>query len=172
MIYIEKFILMLFIAIVIVFMVGNLYGYKSIISNILLLTALLIFFVLILKEFKPIKKLLLNIIRLPLSFINKLLTEENKETNKQDQTSILHDEIYKKINKKKIEPILNIIKAHQSKKFFSMALVGEWGIGKSSYLYNLKKLSFASTYKNLCNFGIDFNILYHFKRNIMSNPIL
>jgi hypothetical protein len=95
--------------------------------------------ILILKEFKLIKKPLLNIIKLPLSFINKLLTEGNKETSKQEQTLILHDEIYKKIDKKKIEPIIDIIKAHQAKEFFSMALIGKWGIGKSSYLYNLKK---------------------------------
>jgi len=139
MIYIEKFILILFITIVTIFIVENLYKYKSIIYNMLLQTALLIFLILILKEFKPIKKLLLKIIKLPLSFINKLLTEEDKEIKDQYQTSILHDEIYKKIDKKKIEPILNIINTHQSKEFFSMALVGQWGIGKSSYLYNLKK---------------------------------
>ena len=139
MIYIEKFILILFITIVTIFIVENSYEYKSIIYNMLLQTALLIFVILILKEIKPIKRLLLNILKLPLSFINRLLTDENKETNEENQTSILHDEIYKKIDTKKIEPILNIINAHQSKEFFSMALVGEWGIGKSSYLYNLKK---------------------------------
>jgi len=139
MIYIEKFILILFITILTIFIVENSYEYKSIIYNMLLQTALLIFVILILKEIKPIKRLLLNIVKLPLSFINRLLTDENKETNEENQTSILHDEIYKKIDTKKIEPILNIINAHQSKEFFSMALVGEWGIGKSSYLYNLKK---------------------------------
>jgi len=60
---------------------------------------------------------------------------KNKENNKSD---LLDDEeIF--LDTQKINPIKNIINAHQNLKFFSMALVGAWGSGKSSYLKTLQE---------------------------------
>ena len=43
------------------------------------------------------------------------------------------------LDAEKLHPLLNIIDAHREMSFFSMAIVGVWGSGKSSYLKTLKK---------------------------------
>lgn len=65
-------------------------------------------------------------------------TIDNSKNKTNSDSNLLDDEeIF--LDTKKINPIKNIINAHQNLKFFSMALIGAWGSGKSSYLKTLQE---------------------------------
>lgn len=63
--------------------------------------------------------------------------DNRKNDDKFDSKLLDDEEVF--IDSQKINPIKNIINAHQNIKFFSMALIGKWGSGKSSYLKTLQK---------------------------------
>ena len=70
-------------------------------------------------------------------FIGLLLCDYTIDSSKNNESDLLDDnEIL--LDSKKINPIKNIITVHQNTKFFSMALIGPWGSGKSSYLKTLQ----------------------------------
>ena len=67
-------------------------------------------------------------------------SKSNSITNSIKNASNLLDDLeINTIREDKITPILNIIKSQNVLKFFSLALIGKWGIGKSSYLKTLEK---------------------------------
>ena len=72
-------------------------------------------------------------------FFYKKKKKSNKpcqSENKQDDGFLDDNEIC--LESRKIKPLINIIKSHSSLSFFSMALIGKWGSGKSSYLKTLE----------------------------------
>ena len=72
-------------------------------------------------------------------FFYKKKKKSNKpcqSKNKQDDGFLDDNEIC--LEERTIEPLINIIKSHSSLSFFSMALIGKWGSGKSSYLKTLE----------------------------------
>ncbi|MDD2509387.1 MAG: P-loop NTPase fold protein [Aliarcobacter skirrowii] len=68
-----------------------------------------------------------------------LLCRGNKKNYKEDLDSeLFDDDIYEELNKNKIDGVKNIIESYKSNRFFSLALIGVWGSGKSSFLHALK----------------------------------
>ena len=60
--------------------------------------------------------------------------------DKNKSSAILSPDIeFKNYDKNKIVGVKNIINSHNDNTFFSLALVGDWGSGKSSFLKKLKK---------------------------------
>ncbi len=71
-------------------------------------------------------------------FISYILCPNWYDKNK--SSAILSPDIeFKNYDKNKIVGVKNIINSHNDNTFFSLALVGDWGSGKSSFLKKLKK---------------------------------
>ncbi|MCG3714014.1 KAP family NTPase [Aliarcobacter butzleri] len=67
--------------------------------------------------------------------------EKDYETiEKKDEFLLLDDDIYKELKKEEVVVVKNIIKSYSNNSFFSLAIIGPWGSGKSSFLWNLKEL--------------------------------
>ncbi|WP_418180580.1 P-loop NTPase fold protein [Aliarcobacter lanthieri] len=85
----------------------------------------------------------LTLISLFLTFIILyFLYEEKKDyetKEKKDNFLLLDDNIYKKLKEEEVSAVKNIIEAYSNNIFFSLAIIGPWGIGKSSFLFNLKE---------------------------------
>ena len=52
---------------------------------------------------------------------------------------LLDDDVYKNLNTNQTDGVKNIIENYKSDNFFSLALIGAWGSGKSSFLWNLQQ---------------------------------
>jgi Cdc6-like AAA superfamily ATPase len=52
---------------------------------------------------------------------------------------LLDDDVYKNLNTSKTDGVKNIIENYKSDNFFSLSLIGAWGSGKSSFLWNLQQ---------------------------------
>ncbi|MCT7633759.1 KAP family NTPase [Aliarcobacter butzleri] len=66
--------------------------------------------------------------------------EKDYETiKKKDEPLLLDDDIYKELKKEEVVIVKNIIETYSNNSFFSLAIIGPWGIGKSSFLFNLKE---------------------------------
>ena len=59
--------------------------------------------------------------------------------NKIEENMLLDDDVYKNLNTNKTDGVKNIIENYKSDNFFSLALIGAWGSGKSSFLWNLQQ---------------------------------
>jgi len=82
-------------------------------------------------------------------------------------SNLLDDLEINTIREDKITPILNIIKSQDILKFFSLALIGKWGIGKSSYLKTLQKElenNYEVIYINVWELENSINIINELKK--------
>ena len=59
--------------------------------------------------------------------------------NKIEENMLLDDDVYKNLNTNQTDGVKNIIENYKSDNFFSLALIGAWGSGKSSFLWNLQQ---------------------------------
>lgn len=59
--------------------------------------------------------------------------------NKIEENMLLDDDVYKNLNTNQTNGVKNIIENYKSDNFFSLALIGAWGSGKSSFLWNLQQ---------------------------------
>lgn len=59
--------------------------------------------------------------------------------NNEKSTNISPDKEFEDYDSQKVTGIKNIINSHNDNSFFSLALIGDWGSGKSSFLKKLKK---------------------------------
>ncbi|MCG3710270.1 KAP family NTPase [Aliarcobacter butzleri] len=83
----------------------------------------------------------LTLILLFLTFMILYFLEKDYETiEKKDEFLLLDDDIYKELKKEEVVVVKNIIKSYSNNSFFSLAIIGPWGSGKSSFLWNLKEL--------------------------------
>ena len=73
-------------------------------------------------------------------FLGYFLCRDNKIKNKEKlKDMLLDDDVYKNLNTNKTDGVKNIIENYKSDSFFSLALIGAWGSGKSSFLWNLQQ---------------------------------
>ena len=73
-------------------------------------------------------------------FLGYFLCRDNKIKNKEKlKDMLLDDDVYKNLNTNKTDGVKNIIENYKSDNFFSLALIGAWGSGKSSFLWNLQQ---------------------------------
>lgn len=73
-------------------------------------------------------------------FLGYFLCRDNKIKNKEKlKDMLLDDDVYKNLNTSKTDGVKNIIENYKSDNFFSLALIGAWGSGKSSFLWNLQQ---------------------------------
>lgn len=114
----------------------------SLMKKLIVLSILIIAIQLVL--FLELSKILsgLFIIAIFMLFYIFLSVRNNPELSNKSNNSLnseLLDDNEVLIDQKVIEPLQNILDAHKGMKFFSMALIGEWGSGKSSHLKTLQK---------------------------------
>lgn len=67
-------------------------------------------------------------------------TDNFDKINTKKKNKLFDDETDKEFNKDKVLGLKNIISSHQSDTFFSLALIGDWGSGKSSFLRKLEDI--------------------------------
>ena len=73
-------------------------------------------------------------------FLGYFLCRDNKIKNKEKlKDMLLDDDVYKNLNTNQTDGVKNIIENYKSDNFFSLALIGAWGSGKSSFLWNLQQ---------------------------------
>ena len=73
-------------------------------------------------------------------FLGYFLCRDNKIKNKEKlKDMLLDDDVYKNLNTNQTDGVKNIIENYNSNNFFSLALIGAWGSGKSSFLWNLQQ---------------------------------
>lgn len=73
------------------------------------------------------------------NYVQKIFAKKELQNNNLE--NLLDDDIYEDYSKDKVEAILKTIKSlNKFSKFFSIGLIGKWGIGKSSYLNKLTQL--------------------------------
>ena len=73
------------------------------------------------------------------NYVQKIFAKKELQNNNLE--NLLDDDIYEEYSKDKVEAILKTIKSlNKFSKFFSIGLIGKWGIGKSSYLNKLTQL--------------------------------
>lgn len=65
-------------------------------------------------------------------------TNNNDKTNTKKKNKLFDDETDKEFNRDKVLGLKNIINSHKGDSFFSLALIGAWGSGKSSFLRKLE----------------------------------
>uniref|UniRef100_UPI0012F7E3F9 P-loop NTPase fold protein n=1 Tax=Aliarcobacter butzleri TaxID=28197 RepID=UPI0012F7E3F9 len=75
-----------------------------------------------------------------LYFLYKEKEKDYETIEKKDEFLLLDDDIYKELKKEEVVVVKNIIKSYSNNSFFSLAIIGPWGSGKSSFLWNLKEL--------------------------------
>lgn len=63
----------------------------------------------------------------------------NYYSNNKKSSKISPDNEFEKYDSQKVTGVKNIIDSHNDNSFFSLALIGDWGSGKSSFLKKLKK---------------------------------
>ena len=131
MIYYFKFIL-----ITLLFFIPIYIGFTHLDTYLMKDKILLLFIYLILIYFTA------SIIQLCLKAFNYVQKNfAKKELQNNNLESLLDDDIYEDYSKDKVEAILKTIKSlNKFSKFFSIGLIGKWGIGKSSYLNKLTQL--------------------------------
>ncbi|MFX4209315.1 P-loop NTPase fold protein [Aliarcobacter butzleri] len=61
------------------------------------------------------------------------------EKEKKESTDLSPDNEFKDYDSQKVAGVKNIIDSHNDNSFFSLALIGDWGSGKSSFLKKLKE---------------------------------
>lgn len=71
-------------------------------------------------------------------FISYILCP-NCYVNNKKSTKISPDKEFKDYDSQKVAGVKNIIESHNDNSFFSLALIGDWGSGKSSFLKKLKE---------------------------------
>ncbi|MCG3657960.1 P-loop NTPase fold protein [Aliarcobacter butzleri] len=117
-------------------------------KNILKFTSILTILFLITYLLYPIIKWIINFIDsnsfivwiILIAIIIYYLCIDNKPSDKitLKKNKLFDDETDKEFNKDKVVGLKNIINSHEGNKFFSLALIGDWGSGKSSFLRKLE----------------------------------
>ena len=133
MIYIKKIALILTPLIFFIFGSILLYKYITIPNKyIIILKPIIIFFL--------VSIALLSLTTfIYLIFFNNEKRKDLQKNNSNTKESLLLDDNPIQLNQQRIIPIKNMIKNHSFNNSFSMALIGKWGSGKSSYLETLEQ---------------------------------
>ena len=154
---------------------------KYIIKLILIIVVFLLplFFIDYLKDYLFFKSIIVYL------FVLFLTTEiviylykkmKNNSSKKEESYLLLDDEIFKDYPKDKVNGLFNIIKSYTSETFFSIALVGAWGSGKSSFLNKLdsiltEKNEYVVINLNVWELGNQENLLQELQKEL-DNKIL
>lgn len=118
--------------------------FTIIFTGIFLISCLLIFYlkdIIVSNKFLLFFSLLLLIIFILTIISNKKdLNEKLSDKDVDDKsTNMLPDKEFKDYHSQNVAGIKDIIQSHNDNSFFSLALIGDWGSGKSSFLKKLKE---------------------------------
>jgi len=144
------------------------------IISILLSLFLLIFISIQINVDKNILLIILSCIALFGLFFGARKQEMPKNNQQIHKIQLLSDDPVKTI-KEKIKPLIRIIEAHSNHSSFSMALIGKWGSGKSSYLKTLEeelKDDYEIIYLNSWQLENSENITNELKKELLPLPHL
>ncbi|MDN5113849.1 P-loop NTPase fold protein [Aliarcobacter butzleri] len=124
--------------------------FKNILKFTSILTILFLITCLLFSIIKPIGKeiidfidstkfiILFILILCTISYILCKCRDNLDKTNTLKKNKLFDDETDKEFNADKVVGLKNIINSHEGNKFFSLALIGDWGSGKSSFLRKLE----------------------------------
>lgn len=125
--------------------------FKNILKFTSILTILFLITCLLFSIIKPIGKeiidfidstkfIILFILICTILYILCKYTDNLDKINTIKKNKLFDDETDKEFNADKVVGLKNIINSHEGNRFFSLALIGDWGSGKSSFLRKLEDI--------------------------------